>query len=285
MVFYKEHGIASCSFGSESQPIEASYHFIKEIFSRQHPKVVLLESFKFINAQEGRPVSTMAAHRATDAFGWTKAKIGMVEDISFQGSPEEYICDLIKYHVRWAELGHGDFRCAEMRDVCRGYQLLGRIVPIIYKQWVPAEVKWDQGISCYLASWILRIRNLVESHGAKLIIFTAPFKATDGHNRFCRALKRFCAEKGLCYLNLLDKEFGPVMDGDYEFADDKDGHLNVYGAENVTRFLGSYLVRCYSLETVGLGEREAWDRDLKVYEELRFQKLREWKKKFQKKEK
>ena len=102
-------------------------------------------------------------------------------------------------------------------------------------------------------------RDLVESHGAQLVIFTAPFKTADGHNRLYRALKRFCAEKGICYLNLLDKDSGPAMDGDYEFADDRDGHLNVYGAEKVTRFLGAYLMEHYSLETMGPGERKVWD--------------------------
>ena len=43
------------------------------------------------------------------------------------------------------------------------------------------------------------------------------------------------------------------------------------------------LLHSSSPDTFEPGEREVSDGDLKAYEELRFQKLRDWKKKFQKK--
>ena len=60
-------------------------------------------------------------------------------------------------------------------------------------------------------------------------------------------MQQYADEKGIAYLDLNEKveELGLNWTGDTQ---DKGDHLNVYGAEKVTSYLGNYLEENYELE-------------------------------------
>ena len=237
-----EGGFDSYSFGSPSQPIEASYAFIREVFRHQRPKVILLETFAMIAADPDRPIARLAAHNATDQFDFGRAKTELIDSMNLAEGRENYYFDLLQYHSRWKELSKTDFTTVRARQENRGYQALKSVVPIKYIYWEADKIAWDAGINGHLAMWLDRIQRYVEAQGSELVVFTAPYNMNLPNRRFVKALTRFFKNRGIRYYNLADKALGLEMDGDKDFYDDKDGHLNVYGAEKMTRFLAKRLV-------------------------------------------
>ena len=93
---------------------------------------------------------------------------------------------------------------------------------------------------------LLRIRDLAEENGAKLVLFIAPYEGADRDLEFLLALNRLCEEKDIPLIdyNLIYDELG--FDGDTDFYDMN--HFNVYGADKATRYFGRWAVENFGLE-------------------------------------
>ena len=67
------------------------------------------------------------------------------------------------------------------------------------------------------------------------------------------------------------------MDVKTDFADNKDGHLNIYGMEKVTDYIGDVLRNRYHLNPDGRYEDE-WREDIEQYRKVRDQEIAKWRK-------
>lgn len=271
---YKHYGIRSCVYGSESQPIEASLAFIKRVLDRHHPRLIFLESFMFSVAKTDAKTKVAVAHRAVDAYPWGLDRIFLIEALNSMSGKDDLYFDLRQYHLRWKNLGADDFSIFCDRDCCHGCQLLGRVMPI-KKYQHDLDKNWDRGINAYLALRIDQIDRLVRRQGAKLVVFTAPFNASVENARFSKGLSRFLRLRGIDYLNFIDAQCGLQLDVSKDFADNKDGHLNIYGMEKVMDYIGAVLRDQYHVEPDGLFKEE-WNADIERYEILRHQELAKW---------
>ena len=273
---YKRFGIRSCVYGSESQPIEASLAFVKRALKIHRPKVVFLESFMFSCASGDKKTKVPPAHRAVDSYPWGIDRILMIESMVPAGSKEAMYLDVRQYHSRWKSLGKEDFSLYGKRDCCHGCQLIGKVAPVS-KYLHNFDKIWDRGINAYLAVRLDQINRLVKAHGAELVVFTAPFNAVTENARFCKGLSRFLKSRDIEYLNFIDQDCGLELDVKMDFADNKDGHLNVYGMEKVMDFIGKELRDRHNLIPDGRYEDE-WKSDIEQYEKLRDMEIAKWQK-------
>ena len=273
---YMRHGIRSCVYGSESQPIEASLAFVKRALKLHHPKMIFLESFMFASATGEKKTKTAPAHRAIDSYPWGKDRISLIESMVPSGGKEEMYFDVRQYHSRWKSLGKDDFSICVERDCCHGCQLIGKVVPITQYLYNFDKI-WDRGINAYLAVRLDQINQLVKAHGAELVVFTAPFHAVTENARFCKGLSRFLKSRGIEYINFIDEKSGLKLDVKADFADNKDGHLNIYGMEKVTDYIGDVLKNRHHLNPDGRYE-DKWRDDIERYRKVRDQEIAKWRK-------
>ena len=113
---------------------------------------------------------------------------------------------------------------------------------------------------------------------AKMPHCPAPFNAKLENVRFCSGLSRFLKTRNIKYLNLIDEKCGLQMNVNTDFADNKDGHCNIYGMEKVMDYVAGFLepyVRCGRHASV----HPEWDRDVADYEIKRYNEIMRWKKK------
>lgn len=273
---YMRYGIRSCVYGSESQPIEASLAFVKRALKLHHPKMIFLESFMFASATGEKKTQMAPAHRAVDSYPWGKDRISLIESMVPSGGKEEMYFDVRQYHSRWKSLGKDDFSICGERDCCHGCQLIGKVVPITQYLYDFDKI-WDRGINAYLAVRLDQINQLVKAHGAKLVVFTAPFHAVTENARFCKGLSRFLKSRGIEYMNFIDEKSGLKLDVKTDFADNKDGHLNIYGMEKFMDYIGDVLKNRHHVNPDGRYEKE-WRDDIVQYGKVRDREIAKWRK-------
>ena len=109
------------------------------------------------------------------------------------------------------------------------------------------------------------IRRLCGESGAKLLLVSAPSPVNYNYKKH-NTIQAYADRYSIPYidLNMKTEELGIDWEKD---SMDKGDHLNVYGAEKVTGYLGRYLAEHYSLEDHRADEAYAkWNELAEKYE-------------------
>ncbi len=118
----------------------------------------------------------------------------------------------------------------------------------------------------YVKIYLEKIEELCEKNNAQLLLFICRHRRIGSHKRRAE-MQQYADEKGIAYLDLNEKveELGLNWTEDTQ---DKGDHLNVYGAEKVTSYLGNYLEENYELEDHRNDPAyEAWNQLAEQYEQ------------------
>ena len=118
----------------------------------------------------------------------------------------------------------------------------------------------------YVKIYLEKIEELCEKNNAQLLLVSMPSPKNWNHKRHAE-MQQYADEKGIAYLDLNEKveELGLNWAEDTQ---DKGDHLNVYGAEKVTSYLGNYLEDNYELEDHRNDPAyEAWNQLAEQYEQ------------------
>ena len=243
---WRDHGITSYLCGTSLQQLYYSKEFLIKTFETQAPKVVVLETIPVFNNFMYKENVVNAAERRFPLF---------------------------RYHDRWKqflEAGSLDetFRVNYTnREVTKGYYYspaIEMVEPGDYTK--PTEEV--AGVLADCKQTLKEIADYCEKKGAKLIFLNTPNALTwrpDCHN----AVQLLAEEMGVDYIdmNYLPEEV--PIDWSKDSFDGGD-HLNYYGAQKVTAYLGQYL------ENMGIFEDkrtdssyELWHKDTeKFYESV-----------------
>ena len=88
------------------------------------------------------------------------------------------------------------------------------------------------------------------------MLFIAPYEGADKDLEMLSGMHAFAEEQGLELVdfNLVYDELG--FDGDKDFFDPN--HLNAYGADKATRYMGRRIMERYDIEAVSDARHEHW---------------------------
>ena len=217
---YRDYGITSYNAGKEMQKPVESYYCIKQAIEKQPIKIVLFEAHGLIREQEEMDL-------------WS---YGLAEAL-------RYRFPILKYHSFWKFCTDG----RSIRKYFKGFLVNETVVG--YKGKVPYydpddpdmyPMPWENGFI------LTQIQKLCEQNGIKLVLvsFVSPrCYSTPVHRRIEKEAK----ERGLEYVDLNCDLDWVGIDWDNEFYDVGD-HVNVFGAEKITAYLGEYVLKNYGLE-------------------------------------
>lgn len=247
MVLWKNHGITSFVCGQSGQRAVEAYYMLKKVLTMQKPKVVILETDLFYHSREWQREWNLAIERTA-----------------------RYYFPMVQYHNRWKGLTAGDWKGLPFegrRDVNKGFLPSRDIRP--YKGG-PYMVKTEdrEALRGTVTFWTDRLVELCRKEGIHLLLVGTPTPKNWDYRRH-NGVSDYAAKKKLPFLdmNLLEKELN--MDWDRDSRDEGD-HLNTYGAEKVSRYLGDYLKANYGLTDHRKGEgAKRWWKD--------FESARRWK--------
>lgn len=238
MDLWKEHGITAFDCGQGGQRIQETYYMLKTALQRQSPKVVVLE--------------TNVMFRNPGPFKNTQ--IALAEML-------RYYFPVFRYHNLWKTIF--EEKPEEISDY-KGFRIREKIIPYQGGEYMK-ETKETAEISPFVEHYMKGIRRLCGESGAKLLLVSAPSPVNYNYKKH-NTIQAYADRYSIPYidLNMKTEELGIDWEKD---SMDKGDHLNVYGAEKVTAYLGRYLVEHYSLEDHRADEAYAkWNELAEKYE-------------------
>lgn len=240
MQMWKEQGIAGYICGQPGQKIQETYYMLKTALKEQSPKVVVLETNLMF--RDPGPIKNLQSTIA---------------------EPARYHFPLLRFHNLWKIAFDGK---KPGEPVFKGFSIRSGVAPFDSGDYMK-ETEEVQEMPKAVQFYMEEIRELCKRSGAELVLMSAP----SPKNYSCKkhnAIENYAKEKGLTYvdLNLKIKELG--MDWQQD-SYDKGDHLNLFGAQKVTAWLGKYLKEKYEMpDHRNDPAYENWNRMEKKYAEI-----------------
>ena len=242
-VLFEEYGITSYVRGGAQQLVWHSYYLLEDALRYETPRVVV---YNVLALKYGEPQKEAYNRMALDGMAWSASKVAairasMTEEEDFLS----YVFPLLRFHSRWQELGAEDFRYAfsspPLVSDC-GYLMQTGVVPYDPTKDLDPSPLVDPRLPATSMAYLDRMRELCAERGIELVLVKAPTNAWQYHwyDEWDAEVRDYAAENGLAYYNLIPEADAIGLDMS---TDTYDGgvHLNVYGAEKLSRYFGAIL--------------------------------------------
>lgn len=242
-ILWEEYGITSYLRGGAQQLPWHSYYMLEDTLRYETPKAVV---FNVYALKYGEPQKEAYNRMALDGMEWSSVK---AEAIRASMTEEEdflsYVFPFLRFHSRWSELTAEDFTYAYGEKPLvsdSGYLMQTGVVPADTQAELTPEVLVDYTLPATAMDYLDEMRVLCAERGIELILVKAPtnFWRYHWYDEWDEQIADYAETHGLAYYNLILKadEIGLDMNTD---TYDAGAHLNVYGAEKLTRFFGAIL--------------------------------------------
>ena len=262
ITLYEEFGIASWIRGSPQQTVWQSFYLVEETLRYESPKAIVFNvlAMKYDTPEStGNPVRREAYNRITlDTMRWSGSKFRSIMASMTEAERKSlglagYLFPILRYHDRWSQLTWRDVTTlvgTQENVTSRGYLVKTDVVgaPTSHPSHEGALPPVDTAFGETALEWFDRIVTLCRENEAALVLVKAP---TDSwrypwYDEYEEQVVALTEKYELPYYNLLDAfdEIGLDLT-----TDSYDGglHLNVYGAEKVSRYFSSVLKERYQL--------------------------------------
>ena len=269
-VLWRESGVSGYVLGSGDQLIWHTYHQLKEALKTQSPKVVFVECFKTsIQLRYSKESVTMKA-----GIGMSLARNYLeMLDASLKDKSHmiEYILRFPWFHSRYKSITPADYLPDYGNVYYRnylGYYALMKVEDGTFPGNLDAVSK-TAPLTKKVQRYLRKIVELSKERGFDLVFLITPFwKGAKTRQAYYNTLARFAEERDVPLLNcnLLFDEIGMDAARDFSLI----GHLSIYGAEKVTKYLDDYIRDHWALEDHrGDGRYAIWDGNLEMMEAVR----------------
>ncbi len=247
MKLWEDFGITSYIRGNANQLVSQSYYMLMETLKREQPKAVIFN----VQAMTVEGQNTEEYNRMVfDGMQWSRYKWEGIRASAMEDEKMiEYIFPLLRYHSRWQDLKKEDFLYAIKEKPLtsfNGYYLRADVRPA--GEFPRERRKEDYTFPEENYKYLDLIRQACEDREISLILMKAPSLYPEWSDPYERQIQIYAYEHGLIYWNLLAdaEKIGLDMSRD---TYDEGLHLNVYGAEKVSDYLGPILS-----EQIGLSD-------------------------------
>lgn len=225
MVLWNKYGITSYDAAEGAQNIGESINIIKELFETQSPKLVIFD---------------------VDCLWQGKTKVDRIE-----GNIKSMIygkVPMMRYHDRWKTVELADaFKTTEYtyRSKSRG-QYLSKTVVACDDITVMEETDEVEPIPKSSMFFFNIFLNICKENGTEVMLVEMPTAKSWNYKKH-NAMSQFADENDMKFVDM------NLVTGKYAVdwtEDTRDGgkHLNCYGAQKVTKYLGKYLDENFDFE-------------------------------------
>lgn len=264
-VLWQDFGINSYIRGSGEQYIFQSYYLLEDALRYEKPDVAVfnIQSLQFSEAQRE------AYNRMSlEGMRWSPTKVKAI----FASMREEehfldYLFPILRYHSRWSQLEPTDVEYLfKTKPVSfNGYYMRVDVRPAenVPKGRPLADYSFGEKAWKYLDM----MADLCEREGVQLVLIKAPSLYPYWYPQWEEQVEQYAEERGLPYLNFLELQEETGIDYTTDTYD-AGLHMNLSGAEKLSRWLGAWLMENTSL-TDRRGEPELsarWEEKLAAYE-------------------
>lgn len=239
-ILWDEYGINSFIRGSAQQLIWQSYYLLEDTLRYEKPDVVV---FNVLSMQYNEPQKEAYNRMTIDGMKWSMSKVNSIKASMLESEEfADYVFPLLRYHSRWSELKGEDVEYMFSRKQVshNGYYMRVDVRPVT--AFPEAKVLGDYHLGDNAYKYLDKITSLCEKEGVELILIKAPSIYPIWYPQWEEQMESYAKEHDLKYINFLDEdifnEIGISWDTD---TYDAGLHMNVAGAEKITRYLGNVL--------------------------------------------
>lgn len=237
LVLWKNHGITSYVCGQSGQKIQETYHMLETAFETQSPKLVILETNVMFRGESGLE----SLKDSIEEWGNHYFPIFRCHDVW-----KSFFID--KQYPEENYKGFA-FRCA-VQPYEKGE----------YMQKTERREEMTDTVNTYMG----KIEELCRAKNAELLLVSTPSPFNYNYRRH-NSIQSYATEHSLDFLDLNLKLGEAGIDWKTDSLD-KGDHLNLSGAQKVTKYLGEYLKSEYELpDHRGKPSYAAWEKDATEY--------------------
>lgn len=275
ITLWEEYGITSYIRGSPQQTIWQSYYLMEETFRYETPKVMVFNvlSMKYDTPEStGSQTKREAYNRMTlDTMRWSSSKwkailASMTEEEKQWESMLTYLLPILRYHDRWSQLTEEDFTYWFRRQQVshNGYLMQTGIAPYTAPYSEPPLGDYSFGENSWY--YLEKMVELCEKHGTRLVLIKAPSQYPVWWEQWDIQIREFAEKNNLLYINMLEYQDEIGIDWNTDTYD-TGLHLNVFGAEKASFWLGNILVKSFDIpDRRGNAEvAELWAKKVNIY--------------------
>lgn len=265
-VLWEDYGINSYIRGSAQQLIWQSYYLLEDTLRYEKPKVVI---FNVLALKYDDPQKEAYNRMSLEGMRWSVSKVksilaSMTEEEHFL----DYVFPILRYHSRWSELDAEDVEYMFHRKPVshNGYYMRVDVKPAenVPEGRILADYQFGENACRYLD----KMTELCRENDIQLVLVKAPSLYPYWYDEWEEQVEVYAAEHDLLYINFLELAEETGLD----FSQDTyDGglHLNLTGAEKITKYLGKVLAEeCALPDRRGEAElSEVWEEKISAYEQ------------------
>ena len=244
--FWEEYGITSFIRGSPQQLVWHSYYLLEDTLRHAHrkPQVVV---FNIMAMQYGEPQYEPYNRLTLDGLRMSPVKMRAIEASRMDDDSRlSYIFPILRYKDHLRELGSEDLRYffRDPQVSINGFMIRSDTVPVGFIPRTMPQI--DYGFSDRAYDYLERIVDLTKEHDIKLVLIKAPNLYPHWFDEWDEQIMEFAGKNDLLYVNFL--EYTDDIGLDWDAHTFNAGlHLNVFGAELMSLYLGNILQERYDL--------------------------------------
>jgi hypothetical protein len=275
LTIWQDYGISSYVRASTKQAPIVNYYLLLETLKYQKPKVLVIDGVSLFqlydyDEKEGH------VRKNIDPMKLSMIKINLISEIVSESKTQNilsYIFPMLRYHTRWKEISQNDFDFNKniQYDHLKGYSFVYESNPINF----PVDyMEPNEQISELDSSAVMYFEKIIQvckENDIEILFLTIPRRSWN-YSNFTN-IKKFTDKYGLTYIDYaLPNNFKTIeLDASTDFYEES--HLNVLGAQKISKYFGEYLHETYNLtdhrEDLRYGQ---WNDDLKYFTDMKIQK-------------
>lgn len=247
-ILWNEYGINSYIRGSAQQLIWQSYYLLEDTLRYEKPEVVV---FNVLAMQYDSPQKESYNRMTLEGMKWSGTKLRAIQaSMLAKESLLDYVFPILRYHTRISELKQEDLKYLFHRDKVsyNGYYMQTETKAAGYIPEGKPLAEYRFGERAY--EYLDKMTDLCKENNIRLVLIKAPSLYPYWYEEWDQQIKEYAEKNGLLYINLLDKKEDIGLDYSQDTYD-AGLHLNVYGAEKLSRYFGKTLA-----EQCGLKNRK-----------------------------
>lgn len=238
-VLWDDFGINSYIRGSAEQLIWQSYYILEDTLRYEKPKAVV---FNIQSMQFDKPQKEAYNRMTIDGMEWSWSKVKSIKaSMTDKEKYLDYVFPILRYHSRWNELSKDDinYMFKKPKVSHNGYYMRVDVKPAGNIPDPKPLGDYHFGKNAY--RYLDDIVELCDANDIQLVLVKAPSLYPFWYDEWEEQIIEYAKEKKLPYINFLKltEEIGI----DYN-TDTYDGglHMNLSGAEKLSKYLGAYLI-------------------------------------------
>lgn len=231
---WKDYGFTSAVCASGKQTPQGSVHLMNSVFKKQKPSLVIIETDMLYDYGVKSEKKKGQLTKNDELFDRLNPEL-FDNEVTHRFSA-------FRFHNKWQKDSYQNKQIFNTH----GYRYNCNICPLFPKKYMKRTSKLTP-ISTVKSEQMDSLVNMCKENGAKILLVEVPSLTSWNYKRH-NAVTQYAEKRNLKFLdlNLYANEIG--IDFDYSFRDNGN-HLNYFGAQAVTSWLGDYISDHYNIES------------------------------------